>query len=260
MAARHLTALTALGALIGCTSPPPAEVGLPEMVWIEPGEVMLGCGPNDLCDGVPVETWYEDLAGFWMDTYEVSVQAYAACVEDGVCTIRDLDGPGCNWHTPDRLDHPMNCVTDRQARAYCEWAGRRLPWWREWLRAGRGDSDDRNPWGNEPASCLRAHMSVKSPEGYLDRTGCGLETSAPVDSKPLGASRYGAQGLVGNVSEILRNEVDERGEDGEIYFRTAGTSYGTSPSLTDLRSGYQHERDSHSSAVGFRCASDDPPP
>ena len=47
---------------------------------------------------------------FWIDETEVTVQAYAACVDDGSCSEPSAE-TYCNWTEAAREDHPVNCVT-----------------------------------------------------------------------------------------------------------------------------------------------------
>jgi formylglycine-generating enzyme required for sulfatase activity len=169
----------------------------PVMVRVPAGGFYYGC--NESVDG----ECYDDekpgrritLREFKIDKTEVTVSAYEACVLAGACREPGSDGP-CNWGKSGREAHPINCVNWYQARAYCAWAGKRLPTEQEWEKAARGTDGRIYPWGNERASCAHAVMDDGSGNG------CGRgNLTWPVGSKPSGASPYGALDMAGNVWE-----------------------------------------------------------
>jgi formylglycine-generating enzyme required for sulfatase activity len=118
------------------------------MARIPAGEFVMGCvpwkieaatcGDSDLAHAV----W---LSEYWMDVTEVTVAAYRRCVDAGRCRAPDPN-PSCSWGQPDQEQHPMGCVDWERARAYCEWAGKRLPTEAEWEKAAQGGLADLS-WG-----------------------------------------------------------------------------------------------------------------
>jgi len=117
---------------------------------------------------------------------------------------------GANWKRPlskngpkAKPDHPVTQVSWNDAKAYCQWAGRRLPTEEEWEYAARNGgrtSDDRYSWGNQlvsdegyQANVWQGHFpeSVRVEDGYL--------YTSPVGS--FGKTKAGLSDMGGNVWE-----------------------------------------------------------
>jgi gamma-glutamyl hercynylcysteine S-oxide synthase len=135
---------------------------------------------------------------FWIDKYPVTNRRYAAFVaatayhpQNDANFLKHFVG----GRVPPGLDdHPVVYVSYKDAKAYAQWAGKRLPTEEEWQFAA-GATDGRDwPWGNgEDAS---RHNST--------RTG-----TEPVNAHPNGASPYGVEDLVGNVWQWTASLMDD---------------------------------------------------
>jgi len=99
----------------------------------------------------------------------------------------DKNWQGQDWEVPSQfLDRPVNFISFDDARGYAAWAGLRLMTEAEFQRAGRGDSDNIYPWGNDwdPAACnsldgqkADAGISVGS---YANGAATGKHLSGPI--------------------------------------------------------------------------------
>ena len=195
------------------------------------GTFPLGAAPEDgFC--FDNEKWAHvvEVQPFRIARTAVSNGAYAAFVDDGGYRRPELwDPDGWRWRTMAGLDHPvywrpagsntangwehrcfdrwetlpLDCAAIHlswyEARAYCHWAGRRLPTELEWEVAAAGEPNAdgtglatrkrRYPWGDSCPDPARANLD-----------GSALGT-IPVGALPAGDSAFGCRQMLGNVWE-----------------------------------------------------------
>ncbi len=130
---------------------------------------------------------------FYIDLHEVTVGQYLRFLED-TGRSRDIAKVGANGK-PVLEDQPMVNITQRNAKAYCEWAKRSLPTEAQWELAARGPEGRISYWNEvlprpDPAKgdrTMEPVMSLKtdvSPYGAFDMGANAWEwTSEFYDSK-----------------------------------------------------------------------------
>jgi eukaryotic-like serine/threonine-protein kinase len=191
------------------------------MVFVPEGNFWMGRNDGDT-DERPMRQVFLD--AYWIDQTEVTNRMYRACVNDGGCTQPEESISGYD-------NYPVTYVSWDQARAYCTWAGRRLPTEAQWEKAARGPDGYLYPWGNQYPTGNKMNFADKNfDESHADKTvDDGYADRAPVGSYPQGASVYGVLDLAGNVWEFVADLY------GEGYYQAGPAENPTGPS-----SGNQH--------------------
>lgn len=225
------------------------------MVLIPAGEFLMGA-EDGLPDARPMHRVY--LSSYWLDKYEVTNTQYRQCVEGGGCTPpKDRQA----FDDPERAQHPVTNVTWTQARAYCEWRGKRLPTEAEWEKAARGTDGRRYPWGNSEDM-----IKGRPRNGEIK---AGANSTEKIGSQAATVSPYGVHDLVGSVWEWVKDWYAEdfyqmspaRDPQGPLRgsFRVLrGGDWNERP--LELRASYRSwdEMTYWGPTLGFRCAQDVP--
>lgn len=230
---------------------PPPGVKVPHnMVYIPPGQFIMG--EKDDIRITRLDT------GFFIDRYPVTNAQFCKflneqgnCDEGGVEWL-DLKGKFQNERChiqikqgrfvvePGFEEYPVIYVSWYGAKAYAEWAGKRLPTEQEWEKAARGIDGRVYPWGNGFEETL-----CNTEESKIGKT-------TPVNSYPSGISPYGCMDMAGNVWEWTDSWYDEdrtykvlRGGSWFVLLVGACCSY-RGRDYPDIRN----------FLIGFRCARD----
>ena len=143
------------------------------------------------------------IPAFWIDKYPVTNAQFKKFLDssryypkDDLNFLRDWQNGTypAGWE-----NKPVTWVSLEDARAYAQWAGKRLPHEWEWQYAAQGADGRLYPWGNS-----WDNAAVPIPDN-----GRAMRGPDPVDAHPRGASAFGVMDLVGNVWQWTDEFVDE---------------------------------------------------
>jgi len=166
------------------------------MLRIPPGTLRMGCTKGDLvCERHETPPHFVRVRAFDLDQREVTFGDYRACVSAGACTA-PRESPYCSGAGVVGNDLPAVCVSWAQARAFCAWAGKRLPSESEWEWAARAGTAPRLfSWGNEYDWMHANGLGEGGRDTWLK--------AAPVRSFPPNA--YGLHDMEGNAAEWVED-------------------------------------------------------
>jgi formylglycine-generating enzyme required for sulfatase activity len=238
------------------------------------------CKPG-IFEDAPQHSIYLD--GFRIDETEVTTSQFALFIQEtGYRTDAEKQGSSLvfdsaindynrvkavDWRHPQGRQvnleqyglYPVVQVSWNDAKAYCAWAGRRLPTEAEWEKAARGTQGFFFPWGNTPPN--NQFVNFNRTRGSAD----------PVGSYPDGASPYGALDMAGNVwewtssyyGETYYNQMPDRNPPGpstgaERVLKGGSWAATEKKELILLSSAFRldYAETFNSDLVGFRCAQD----
>ena len=200
-----------MGILVGgCSGRPAAPAGpaLPSWPVVNPkdGSVLLPVPGGDFVMGTDEDVvlfgrprFQAHVESFLIGRLEVTNRQFARFVRE---TGYRAEGEWKEYFLPGLDEHPVVCVSWKDACAYCRWAGVRLPTEAEWEKAARGSDGRRFVWGDDwrPEACnnwnLRRPDQVARMAPFLRKRG-----TTPVGSFPESAAGCGALDMAGNVWE-----------------------------------------------------------
>ncbi len=195
------------------------------------------------------------LSPYAIDVTPVTNAQYAEFLASSGYTPKHLENFLKHWRhgapPPGKEDHPVVYVDLEDARAYAQWADKRLPTEEEWQHAAQGPEKRTYPWGDE----MR--------EGVCN-SGLSGGTSS-VTAFPEGRSAFGCYDMCGNVWELTESERS----DGRIrfcilkggsYFRALGSEWyfdgGPRPANWGAKMLLMWPGMDRCSTIGFRCVVD----
>ncbi|MEM7335075.1 MAG: SUMF1/EgtB/PvdO family nonheme iron enzyme [Chloroflexota bacterium] len=225
------------------------------------------------------------LENYWIDSHEINVSRFVEFLNqngnkiEGDVNWLNIDkmqyisqlSDGQYTFNPDFGNLPITHVSWFGAKAYCEWAGGRLPTEAEWEYAARGQNKVVFPWGDVFVGEFVNFCDLNCPaEDYRDELiDDGYSMLAPVQTYEASKTWIGAFNMAGNVSEWINDRYSES------YYSISPVENPQGPNVGAQRvvrggswqSFWGHTRITHRNfispsfrgdALGFRCVDDIP--
>ncbi len=232
------------------------------LVWIRiPGGSFMMGSDEDRKKEIPLHEVI--VPAFEMLKSEVTAAQFWQCYnDDDACSVSsESTGGDCSFGNTDNGNFPMTCINWRQSKAFCQWAGGRLPSEAEWeYAASNGDMENLFPWGDDGLDC--EHAIIETNEG----SACGKGRAWEACSKPKGNTTHGLCDMIGNVWEWVEDDKHQNYKgaptDGSAWVddpraderMVRGASFGSWKGY--LRVAHRNDRspDYYGVSSGFRCA------
>lgn len=256
------------------------------LLLIPAGQAILGAGDSPFAEERPAFT--ASLPAYYLGETEVTNAQYAKFLGAHKPSGTELDSwidleAGCGGYCDGRIDkngetytvesgwenHPVVCVSWYGAKAYCDWAGLRLPSELEWEKGARGADGREYPWGG---SGYRDGWDQGRCRNTYNGYDLGVSTCEVFDydgtktGQKDGRSPWGLCNMAGNVFEWTADWFDD-----DVYSQYAAGDLTPPAGGTDrvvrgggwihcsesyYRCAYRGPNDpaSRGYQVGFRCA------
>lgn len=191
---------------------------------------------------------------FFMDKYPVTNEDFYRFLQSSDYRPKDpvnfLDHWENDMYIQGQENYPVVFVSVEDAKAYAEWAGKRLPTEEEWQYAAQGTDGRIWPWGDtfQGTKCNNA-----------------FDRATPVDAFPKGKSPFKVEDMVGNIWQMTNDVYDN----GSYYFMIirGGSYYKPTSSQWYVKGGPQPLNQTQmlllvspgfdrNATVGFRCVKD----
>jgi iron(II)-dependent oxidoreductase len=228
-------------------------------VMIEGNELPTAIGVQHPWEKHPVRSQKHvmDIPSFYIDRYPVTNEQFKKFMDATNYHPKDDQNFLKDWSSGSFPagwgNKPVTWVSLEDARAYCKWAGKRLPHEWEWQYAAQGTDNRIYPWGNT------RDITIIPPADTTRK----MREPTDVNAYPKAASVFGVEDLVGNVWQWTDEYIDEHTRSailkGGSYF-WAKTSHWYFPQAQELNKygkyllmapGIDRAR-----TIGFRCVAD----